>query len=35
MLLGKKAISGNTRMLIENKFSIGLMVENHIKLLYI
>ncbi|MFD0835504.1 glycosyltransferase family 4 protein [Mariniflexile aquimaris] len=30
---GKRYILGNTRTLIENKFSIDLMVENHLKLI--
>jgi len=33
IITGEKSIKGNTRTLIENSFSIDLMVENHIKLL--
>lgn len=33
IITGKKYIKGNTRTLIENQFSINLMVKNHLKLL--
>ncbi|WP_232731991.1 glycosyltransferase family 4 protein [Confluentibacter lentus] len=33
ILKGEKSIVGNTRILIENKFSMDTMVQNHIKLL--